>query len=240
MCFHFSLTQSRAVLEKTFQVVWDGPSWEPVYHADGFSFLSMPVITQEQPSRIQPVHWGLIPEWIKTATEAEAIRAKTLNARSETVFEKPSFRKSAQHFRCLVPATGFFEWMLFNKKKYPHYIYLKEHSLFCFAGLYAHWTDRQTGEVVTTFSILTTEANPLLARIHNQKQRMPVIIPADRCHEWLSSSLSVNQISSFLTPFSSEHMAAHPISRRITERGVDSNGPALIEPHHYPELSLLF
>lgn len=229
-----------AVLENIFQAVWEGPSWEPVYHADGFSFLSMPVITQEQPSRIQPVHWGLIPAWIKTASEAETIRAKTLNARSETVFEKPSFKKSVQHFRCLVPTTGFFEWMLFNKKKYPHYIYLKDNPLFCFAGLYAHWSDRQTGEVVTTFSILTTEANPLLARIHNQKHRMPVIIPADRYTDWLSDSLSVNQIPSFFTPYPSEQMAAHTISPRITDRHFDQNGPALTEPHHYPELSVLF
>lgn len=237
MCFHYSLTIERAEIEIQLGAHWDD-DWEPVYHANGFSFLAMPVITQGDPGRIQLFHWGLIPPWVKSKADADKLRAQTLNARSETVFEKPSFRTSIMHNRCLVIADGFFEWMDFEKKKYPHYIRLKDKELFCFAGIYASWTDKETGEHINSFSILTTDANPLMARIHNSKQRMPVIIPPAGYKKWLSPGLSKEEIGSFLKPYPESAMQAYTISKRITSRTDNPNVPETLEPFTYPELPL--
>ena len=163
MCFHYSLTIERAEIELQLGVHFED-DWHPVFHANGFSFLQMPVITQLNPGSVHLFNWGLIPHWIKTKADADKIKTQTLNARSETVFEKPSFRSSITNQRCLVIADGFFEWMEFQKKKYPHYIYLKNGSLFCFAGIFSSWTDKETGEHINTFSILTTKANQTMAR----------------------------------------------------------------------------
>lgn len=236
MCFHYSLTKEKAEIDIQLQARW-ADEWEPVYHADGFAFPSMPVITMADPSVIQLFHWGLIPSWVKGKADADKLRAQTLNARSETVFEKPSFRTSIIHKRCLVPADGFFEWMDFQKKKYPHLVYLSGHALFCFAGIYAEWTDRETGEHINSFAILTTEANTMMARIHNLKQRMPVILPQDSYRQWLDPALTKEEIASMLRPFPDQYMASHSISKRITSRTENSNAPETLEPFTYPELA---
>jgi len=240
MCFHYSLTKERTEIELLLHADWDDETWQPVYHADGFSFLQMPVITQEEPVKIKLFHWGLIPHWVKTKAEASHLKAQTLNARAETIFEKPSFRSYINTQRCLVIADGFFEWMDFQKKKYPHYIYLFDHSLFCFAGIYSNWTDKETGEYMSTFSIITTDANPLMARIHNLKKRMPVILPPDQYSKWLQPGLSQNEVMSMLQPFPEAGMQYHTISKLISSRTQNSNVPELLEKHLYPELHMLF
>ncbi len=237
MCFHYSLTKERAEIEIQLQADWEGEEWQPVYHADGFTFLKMPVITQDKPSSVQLYNWGLVPHWVKTSADAGELRAKTLNARAETVFEKPSFRTSVTNHRCLIPADGFFEWMDFRKKKYPHHIFMSNSSIFCFAGIYAHWTDKETGEIMQTFAILTTEANPMLSRIHNLKKRMPVIIPPERYKKWLQPGLTADEIRSFFHPYPDTAMRSHTISKRITSRTENSNSPAVLEPFTYPELA---
>jgi hypothetical protein len=163
-----------------------------------------------------------------------------LNARSETVFEKPSFRSSIKQHRCLVPADGFFEWMEVNKKKYPHYIFMKEKKVFCFAGIYAHWTDKETGELFQTFSILTTTANPMMMRIHNLKHRMPVIVDPSQYQNWLQKDMTTEKINSFFHPYPETRMDNYTISKRITSRSENSNVPELLQPFVYQELNALF
>ena len=236
MCFHFSLTIDIASIESALDVVVDDSVWQPVYHADGFTFLKMPVITQEDPSRLQLFKWGLIPSWVKTNDDAEKLRAQTLNARSETVFEKPSFRTAIRRQRCLVPADGFFEWMDVGGKKYPHYIYMKGHSLFTFGGLYEQWADKATGELIQTFSIITTEANPLMARIHNLKKRMPVIVSEENRSQWLDKNAPNESIQDLCSPYPDADMEYHTISKRITSRSEDSNVPETLLPFTYEGL----
>jgi len=225
-----------AAIEAELRVVWDDAEWQPVYHADAFTFLKMPVITMDAPSKVQLFHWGLIPHWVKNAEDANKLKAQTLNARSETVFEKPSFRTAINRQRCLIPTDGFFEWMDQGGKKYPHHIYLSSHRIFCFAGIYSTWTDKTTGELISTFSILTTEANPMMARIHNLKKRMPVILNPESYEVWLDNALSVAKMQTLMRPYSSEDMQAHTISKLITSRRENSNVPAVTEPFSYPEL----
>lgn len=238
MCFHYALTKEKAEIEIQLGVNWDD-EWVPVYHASGFTFLQMPVITQKTPDSIQMFDWGLIPHWVKTKADADKLKAQTLNARSETVFEKPSFRSYIPNNRCLVIADGFFEWMDLQKKKYPHLVQMKDQQLFCFAGIYASWVDKTTGELINSFSILTTDANPMMEKIHTLKKRMPVIVPASQYKKWLSPDLAREAIRSFFHPYPEADMQNHTISKRITSRTENSNTPETLVPFDYPELALL-
>lgn len=237
MCFHYSLTKERAEIEIQLGVTWDD-DWAPVHHINGFDFPKMPVITQKQPGHVQMFNWGLIPHWVKTEAEAKKIRTQTLNARTETVFEKPSFRSYIPNNRCLIIADGFFEWMDFKGAKYPHYIYMKSRSSFCFAGIYASWVDKESGELINTFSILTSTANPMMAKIHNGKERMPVIIPPDQYKKWLTPNLPKEVIQSFFKPYPESGMQNHSISKLITSRTEHANVPEVLIPFVYPQLQL--
>ena len=236
MCFHFSITQQMSTLEQLLNVEWQGQEWQPVYHANGFSFLALPVITAAAPQQLQLMNWGLIPSWIKSKEEADKIKTQTLNARSETAFEKPSFRGSMLRQRCLIPADGFYEWMHLNGKKYPHYIRFRNQEPFCMGGIYAQWVDRSTGEILSGFSILTTTANPLLEKIHNLKKRMPVIIPANQTENWLNVDLSRDAIEAFFKPYPAVEMEAFPVSKLISSRSDNSNVPEVRQPFIYEAL----
>ncbi len=235
MCFHNSLTIEAIKLEHRFDAQLLG-EYESLYHEKGFGFEKRPIITTEKPQSIQLYNWGLIPHWMKTLDEALKFRGNTLNAVSETVFDKPSFKFSIMKKRCLVPSTGFYEWQDVKGKKYPYFIHLKNEEIFAMAGIYQNWTDNETGEIFNTFSILTTEANPLMATIHNLKKRMPVIIPKEREKEWLNPDLTKEEITSFLAPYDETKMEAHTISKLITSRSENSNVPEVQKEFIYSVL----
>lgn len=243
MCFFYALSHSAQALKNRYQLKLDfdfelEPELkEAKYYVAGFDFPKMPVITNQDPDRLQGLTWGLIPSWVKSESQAREIRTHTLNARSDTVFDKPAFRNAIRQRRCLVPADGFYEWREVGGRKYPYYIYLKTREIFSFAGIWEEWTDRSTGEILRTFSILTTDANPLMAQIHNTKKRMPVILPREGEREWLRNGLSREEISALTKPLEQELMEAHPISKLITLKSVNRNVPAVQEAFDYPELS---
>lgn len=242
MCFFYALSQSAQALKNRYQLKLDfdfelePELTEAKYYISGFEFPKLPVITNQHPDRLQGFTWGLIPSWVKTESQAKEIRAHTLNARSDTVFDKPSFRNAIRQRRCLVPADGFYEWREVNGKKYPYYIYLKSKEIFSFAGIWEEWTDRSTGEVLRTFSILTTDANPLMERIHNTKKRMPVILLPEREREWIKNGLTREEIAALTKPLDDTLMSAHPISKLINSRSSNRNVAAIQEWHDYPEL----
>jgi putative SOS response-associated peptidase YedK len=196
MCFFYALSQTAQSLKNRYQLKLDFEfELEPElgqakYYVSGFEFPKMPVITNEHPDRLQSYTWGLVPSWVKTHNDALEIRFRTLNARSDTVFIKPSFRNAIRERCCLIPADGFYEWREFNGKKYPYFIFLKDKNVFSFAGIWEEWIDRWTGEVLKTFSVLTTDANPLMEQIHNTKRRMPVILPREREMDWIINRLN--------------------------------------------------
>lgn len=151
---------------------------------NGFTHPQMPVITNKEPNIIQFFEWGLLPTWAKD----RKFQDNTLNARLESLSEKPSF-KGCINNRCLIIADGFYEWQWLDEKgkfKRKYLLEFPAHDLFAFAGLWNIWEDRQTGEQVKTFTIITTEANELLSVIHNSKRRMPMIIRKDSENEWLN------------------------------------------------------
>ena len=238
MCFYYALSQQAQRLKNRYQIKFDF-EFEPVFYTSGFDYPKMPVITNVQPDRIQELTWGLIPYWVKTPTEAMDLRTHTLNARIETASTKPSFRHAIKQKRCLVPAGGFYEWRECQGKKYPYYIYLKSQAIFSFAGIWDEWIDRETGEVLKTFSILTTQANPLLEKIHNTKKRMPVILPENRERDWLRNDLNSEEILALAKPFDENLMEAHTVSKLITSRTENRNAPAIQDVNNYPGLSSL-
>ena len=169
----------------------------------GFSYSSWPIIKgYTEDFTIEQGHWELIAPWIKTTKEAEAGREKfnTLNATSERLLESKLFKPAALHYRCLVSSTGFFEWRHYKpigaKKDiaYPYYISIINRPIFFMAGIYQPWTDKETGETMDTFSIVTTKANDLMEQIHNKKKRMPTILNEAKAAEWLSPNLSESKI----------------------------------------------
>jgi|688.fasta_scaffold27358_4 putative SOS response-associated peptidase YedK len=200
MCYHFSQTKSTTQLEKAFKVKKKpGVNIEATPHINGFDLPSCAIITNEMPDLLQGYSWGLLPPQFTD----EKIRRMTLNAKIETLSDKLSFKTIVQQ-RCLIPATSFFEWQWLNHKgseKQKFQIFSQDHEVFAFAGLWhrLQWQN-QTFE---TFTILTTQANKLMAEIHNQKQRMPVVVLPQDYHAFLNNE----SINNFAYPYQVALMA---------------------------------
>ena len=152
-------------------------------------------------------HWELIAPWVNSTLEVMKGREKfnTLNATAERLFESKLFKQPALKRRCLVLSSGFYEWRHFtppNAKKdiaYPYFISIKDKPYFFMAGIYQPWVDIESGEMMNTFSIVTTKANPLMAQIHNKKKRMPTIFNEQQAAEWIKPNLSQAQIMHLAT-----------------------------------------
>lgn len=183
MCYHTKQTKSAQELQHRFNAKFDNiEEYRPSVY-NGFQHPKTPIITNQKTDTIQLYNWGLIPFWAKD----DGIKKNTLNARMETIHEKPSFRNVVKN-RCLILADGFYEWQWLDekgKKKQKYELTLPENQAFAFAGLWSEWVDKSTGEIRYTYTILTTEANELMAKIHNTKERMPVIVATDTEQNWL-------------------------------------------------------
>jgi len=167
------------------------------------------------------LRWGLIPFW----ADDPKIGYKLINARAETAATKPSFRSAFKSRRCLIPATGFYEWQKLDPKhKQPFHIGLKDGQSFAFAGLWDEWHDPE-GEVIESCAVLTTDANELMRPIHN---RMPVILPREEYGQWLDPSLQDQEaLQRLLRPFPPEGMAAYPVSTFVN--APRNEGPQCVE-----------
>src|SRR5665213_3568037 len=179
MCYYVKAKATKAELEKRFAAEFADSNEQITEYENvsGFAHPKLPVITCEQPGKIELIEWGLVPNWVKDERTAIDMRNVTLNARSETLFEKPSFRSILKK-RCLILVNGFYEWQTNNapakrskQQKTAFYIGLKSNNLFAMGGLYDEWVNTATGELCRGFSIITLAANPFMATIHNTKQR---------------------------------------------------------------------
>jgi putative SOS response-associated peptidase YedK len=174
----------------------------------------MPVILQEERNELVMMKWGLVPHWTQDIQTAK----RPINARAETLSEKPSFAGLLKNQRCLVPASGFFEWKKEGSKRIPFYLHLPKNPLFAFAGLYDCWTDPQ-GNLLFTYTIITTEPNHLIAKIHN---RMPSILLPGNEDRWLSKTpLSAGDLKEILAPFPAENMLMYPVSPLVNTPDAD-------------------
>lgn len=184
----------------------------------------LPVIVENRDGEreARSMTWGLTPRWAK---ESGKKGFAPINARCETLAEKPMFRNLLKSRRCVVPANGFYEWKNMGDHKQPFFITVQNDPLFGFAGLYDAWED-DNDEIVASYTIITTSANELMSSLHD---RMPVILQQDDEDEWLDRSVNdTAQIERLLGPFPAENMQVVPVSRKVNS--VRNDGPDLIDP----------
>ena len=225
MCGRFSASLDAEGLSQLFDVDdvqseelpprWNIPPTLPVY-----------AITEHEQRRVLVnFTWGLVPHWAKDPS----VGAKMINARSETVGEKPAFRDSFVKRRCLIPADGFFEWQkLADKQRIPHFVQRTDGAPMAFAGLWSVWRpkDDPNAERLLTCTILTTSANDRLSAIH---ERMPVILERDAWATWLDRSVQDKaQLTDLLHPSASDAVTAHRVATDVGN--VRNNHPGLLEP----------
>ena len=241
MCFSVNVNLVKEELENRYgATLIDPDKYRPSYYYHAFVLPEMPVICSGDTSSIRLFTWGLIPSRTKNSREAEDIRVKTLNARAESLDTKPAFSSSFSTKRCIIPVQGFFEWQHVAGKKIPWYIYDLAGRIMSLAGLFDRWTESRTGEVIETFTIITTEANEMLAEIHNSKKRMPAVLNADSEKLWLDQSASHDDLTSCLKPSSAGMLKAHTISPLVSSKTADKNTPGLIRPYQYNTQQSLF
>lgn len=216
MCGRFALNDNPKRFAEHFHISGESdfsPSWNIAPSNNIYS------ITADESERrhLSLMKWGLIPAWVKDAT----IGNKPSNARGETVVSNPMFRTAFKHQRCIIPASGFYEWKTINGVKQPYYISLKSGTPMALAGLWATWHDNQT------CCVITTAANSLMQAIH---ERMPVILSPDQWQNWLSPQQhQADTLLPMIRPHEAEAMQAWPVSRELNRAGL-RNDAGLTEP----------
>ncbi|SHJ45165.1 SOS response-associated peptidase [Aquimarina spongiae] len=218
----------------------------PLFHAQGQAHKKLLIYTDKQPEYPTVSTWGLVPSWVKDTEQLKKFWNNTLNARGETIFEKPSFRYSAKNRRCLIYIDGFYEHHHFNKKTYPFHIHRKDGEPLILAGLWNEWTDKQTGEILNTFSIVTTEGNSLLSGIHNNPRlkgpRMPVILPDEIADNWLNpinDELDQKAIQELIRPYPDSELDYYTVDR-LRGKAYIGNKEEITHKFEYEELEYDF
>ena len=203
MCGRFAFYSPSEATAALFGV--DGSvAVEPRYNIAPTQFIAAVREDEEQNRELVMLRWGLVPFWAKDP----AIGNRMINARAETVAERPSYRAAFQHRRCLVLADGFYEWRKEGNTKTPYFISLASGKPFGLAGLWENWTDKNSGESIQSTTLITTAANDFMATLHH---RMPVILQADTANEWLSGSGDFLERSAASSPA----LQAWPVDRRV-------------------------
>jgi len=205
MCGRYTLTKTGKTIQSHFAFMVDNITHKQRYNIAPTQTAPV-VMLGENKRECLLMRWGLVPSWAKD----EKFGSRMINARSETIREKPSFKDSFKTKRCLVPADGFIEWENIDGEKQPHYITLQNNGMFAFAGIWSEW--KKGGGLLSTFSIITTHCNSLVQPIH---PRMPVILSPEDYDTWLDASSETNTLQSLLTPFPSDRMQRVAISREI-------------------------
>lgn len=219
MCGRYALTSPPAVIAARFQLLWT-PEIEPHYNIAPSQMV--PVVRETGHVReLTLLKWGLIPRWAKDAQ----IGAKLINARAESVAEKPAFRDAYRRRRCLVPADAFYEWKGVAGRKQPYCIRMRDHDLFAMAGLWEHWV-APDGHVVESCTIVTVDANALVAELHN---RMPLILAPAGYDAWLDPETTDAALPHAVA---AQEMKAYPVSPLVSNARNDD--PACLNPIEAP------
>jgi putative SOS response-associated peptidase YedK len=217
----------------------------PAHHKSGFAHPKLLIYTAAEPFKPIIAQWGLIPHWVKDSELKNKLWNSTINARGETLAEKPSFRDAYKSKRCLVYLDGFYEHHHQDGETYPFYIYQNDESPLCLAGLWSEWTDRDSGEVWTTFSLVTTKANSMMAKIHNnpkaKEARMPVLLNEAEAELWLNADANQPEqkeaLAALIRPWTGSDLAAHPVAK-LRGKNYQGNIPEITKKVHYDELKL--
>ena len=220
MCGRFGQTASSAELAAAFEASWQCVEPElPRYNVAPTQ--DVPVLLSAGGRRVLDVfRWGLIPSWAKDAK----IGNKMINARAETVVEKPAYRSAFQRRRCLVPASGFYEWKKTPGGKVPHWIHPADGALLTFAGVWEAWRPAKDAEPVLSFTILTTTPSADVAEVHD---RMPVVVAREHRDAWLGAETPAADLLALLRPAPDGLLRMHAVSTVVNRPAFD--GPELIE-----------
>lgn len=228
MCGRYTQTRGTPEVRRHFAAVCAVEDFPPRYNiAPQQNAL---VVVKNGQRILQPMRWGLVPFWAKD----EAIGSSLINARAETLAAKPAFRNALKSQRCLVPADGFYEWIKQGRIRKPVRFVMKSGGLFAFAGLWDRWQGFG-GITLETFAILTTEANPLIRKVHD---RMPVIVSSDEYESWLADTFDLGDLERFRTPWPAEMMDSYPVSPAINRPDLDT--PECIKPYQDRQQELAF
>ncbi len=242
MCYDVSYLTKKA--DKYAKHYGKKSDWEivqgkmpPMFHASGFAHPDLPVIFNDNVEKVQLCEWGLVPRWVKDPASAAKLANNTINARSEDMFEKPSFRQVAKTNHCLVIIDGFFEHYWKEGKSYPHFIKPENDEPLVLAGIYDEWNGKRT------FSILTTKANKLLAAIHNNPKahdgpRMPVILSPESAKDWLkpiATEDDLKKAQQLFLPLEDMGLTSYTVPK-LRGKSYPGNKPEVIKKHRYQEL----
>lgn len=221
MCFTVSVEKKAKEAIKNYLV--DNPGVknlidfeEDQYLVSGFSHPRLPLIKQ---GVVDMSVWGLIPSFVKKEERAKEMQAMTLNARADTIHEKVSFKSPVKNQRAILPVDGFYEWMHSGKEKIPHYIFPTDGTVFYLGCIYN----------ADTFSIITTNANPLMERIHNTKKRMPLILSREDIQRWVNPTTQRQDVDRLMQPFDVSHMDAYEISKEAGNARINRNHAGIKE-----------
>jgi putative SOS response-associated peptidase YedK len=222
MCGRFGATFSYRDIKVRWNLHGDVSLFSPRHNIAPSQDVPV-IVRNEGRNELKPMRWGLVPSW----SQDRSIGQRILNARAETLLQKPSFKQLVSTRRCFVPASGFYEWRREGNRKVPMWITLKSHEPFAFPGLWDCWVDRDSRTQLYTFTIITTRANGLVRRIHD---RMPVIYDAAMGRQWLDGPFGgrAMALDLVLQPLPSERMEAHEVSTLVNSP--ENNSAACIQP----------
>jgi putative SOS response-associated peptidase YedK len=221
MCGRYAFFSPAEAVRRTFMLD-DVPGLEPRYNVAPTQDVACARAGEEGARAFAMLHWGLVPKWAKE----RAIGNRMINARSETLAEKPSFREAFRKRRCLVLADGWYEWQVAAGGKQPWFIHRKDARPFAFAGLWERWKDPANGAPLESCTIVTTDASESIRKIH---ERMPVVLAETDWDRWLDTAFSdTDTLAGLLAPFDPKALEAWPVSREVN--APRNQGPELIEP----------
>lgn len=214
----------------------------PIYHSSGFNHPELLIYTDRSPEFPEVATWGLVPNWVRDEAQLKKLWNSTLNARGETIFEKPSFRDSAKHRRCILCIDGFYEHHHFRGKIYPFFIRAKNKQPISLAGLWSEWVHPESGGRIKTFTIVTTKGNELLTRIHNnpklKEPRMPLVLSPEGEATWLhpgTGEPETSEIRELIRKKPVIELEAHTV-RKLRGREYPGDIEGISDKYVYPEL----
>lgn len=220
MCGRFALHHATAEVAEHFGAEQLSIELAPRYNIAPSQPVA--VVRQRGVRSLDACKWGLVPSWAKDPK----IGNRMINARAETLAEKPSYKSALKRRRCLIPASGFYEWRREGEEeRIPTYIHALDESLLALAGLWEEWRSPE-GEALHTCTILTTQANAFMAPIH---ARMPVILPPAACEQWLDQEQQdLEPLLALLQPWAGDELASHAVGRQVNAASFDE--PSCIQP----------
>jgi putative SOS response-associated peptidase YedK len=220
MCGRYAFFSPAEAVRRTFALD-EVPELEPRYNIAPTQDVPAVRSGDEGRRAFAMLHWGLVPKW----ASGRAVGNRMINARAETLAEKPSFRDAFRRRRCLVLADGWYEWQVAAGGKQPWFIRMKDAQPFALAGLWERWQDPAGGSTLESCAIVTTDASTSISRIHD---RMPVVLAQGHWDRWLDTAFSdTDTLSGLLRPFDSQALESWPVSRQVN--APRNQGPALIE-----------